>query len=237
MTMPLVFRQLMDPETSTYTYIVGDAATREIAIIDSVKEQIGNYRDLIQKEQWQLRYLLETHVHADHITANGLLMDSFPSAKVAAYAGAKLSCPFIPLQDGSRLQVGSVTILTLHTPGHTSDDLCYLVDENRLLCGDTLLINSCGRTDFQAGSSDLMFDSLQRIKNLDADILLYPAHDYNNRFVTNVAEQRKCNRLMGLTKAELAAELASWNLPPPRKIQESVPANLMCGRDRQPSPH
>jgi sulfur dioxygenase len=235
--MSLIFRQLQDAETSTYTYIVGDENTREVAIIDSVKEQFPEYKKLIQQEKWNVRYLLETHVHADHITANGLLMESFPNAKVAVFSGAKISCPFIPLDEGSRLQVGAVTILTLHTPGHTSDDLSFLVDGNRLLCGDTIIINSCGRTDFQAGSSDLMFESLQRIKNLDDNILIYPGHDYNNRFVTTVAEQQKCNRLMSLTKAELNAELASWNLPPPRKIQESVPANLMCGRDRQPSPH
>jgi glyoxylase-like metal-dependent hydrolase (beta-lactamase superfamily II) len=231
MTMALIFKQLVCPETSTYTYIVGDAATKEVAIIDSVREHFETYRKLIDSNDWTLRYMIETHVHADHVTANSRLKEAYPQAQIALYAKAPVKCSFMPLHDGDTLQVGSIIIQALHTPGHTSDDMCFLVDGDRLLTGDTLFINSCGRTDFQAGDASLMHASLQRLVALAPETLIYPGHDYNGRFVTSLNEQLIHNPLLKMDLQAFTQELASWKLPPPRKIKESVPANLTCGRE------
>lgn len=228
--MTLIFKQLREDETGTYTYIVGDAQTKEIAIIDSVRDHFERYRLMIQQEGWKLRYLLETHVHADHITAAGPLQDLFPEAQIGVYQGAGLKSPFLPLQDGTLITVGSIEIKVLHTPGHTTDDLSFLIDGNRLLTGDTMLINSCGRTDFQAGDSGKMHESLNRLARLAPDTLVYPGHDYQGRFVSSIQEQLTNNKLLSLNRDEFATELGSWNLAPPKRIKESVPGNLKAGR-------
>lgn len=229
--MGLIFKQLICPDTSTYTYFFGDPVTKEVAIVDSVREHFKTYQKLIDDHGWTLRYMMETHVHADHVTANSRLAESYPQARIALYAKAPVTCSFLPLHDGDTLKVGSIPVVILHTPGHTSDDLCFLVDGNRLLTGDTLLINSCGRTDFQAGDAVTMHKSLQRILALPQETLIYPGHDYNSRFVTSLAEQMANNPLLKLDQEAFVTELANWKLPPPRRIRESVPANLTCGRD------
>jgi glyoxylase-like metal-dependent hydrolase (beta-lactamase superfamily II) len=226
-----MFEQLFDPETSTYTFLVGDRQTREVALIDTVKEQADLYIQKIESQRLHLKYLLETHVHADHITANGILLKRFPEAKIAlAHTGVK--CEHLFINEQTVLKVGEISIQTFLTPGHTNDSATFLIDGNRLLTGDTLFIDSCGRTDFQAGSSVEMYKSLKKLVQLPPDTLVYPGHDYNGRFVTTIAEQLKTNKLLQMSEAEFCNELASWKLPPPRKIKESVPANLLCGTER-----
>ena len=227
----LIFEQFFDPDTSTYTYLVGDNASKEAALIDTVKEHADLYFAKLDSLGLKLVYLLETHVHADHGTANSLLANRFPNAKIAvAHSGVK--CEHTPLTDGMLLRVGNIEIKTLFTPGHTSDSVTFLVDGHRLLTGDTLFINSCGRTDFQAGSAVDMYQSLKKLAALPADTLVYPGHDYNSRFVSSIREQLETNKLLKLNEAEFCSELASWKLPPPKRIKESVPANLMCGADK-----
>ena len=228
--MSLVFQQLEDPETNTYTYLVGDSDTGECALVDSVREQFEFYKDLIEKNGWKLCYLIETHVHADHVTANALLKAQYPGVKIVLSSQTAATCDALHLQDGAVLHIGKIPVVCLHTPGHTPDSVSLLVDGNRLLSGDCLLINSCGRTDFQAGNSAHQFQSLKKLAALPGDTLVYPGHDYTGRYVSNIHEQRLHNLQMKHTSEEdFIADLASWKLPPPRKIKESVPRNLTCG--------
>jgi len=226
----IIFEQFIDLETSTYTFLIADPKTREAVLVDSVRENVESYKKRIQQLGLKLKYLLETHVHADHITGNALLQDAFPEAQVALSEKANVKFPHISLKDGSALSVGEIDIKTFETPGHTSESLCYLVDGNRLLTGDTMFIGSCGRTDFQAGDSKLMYQSLKRLAALPGETLVYPGHDYNKRWVSSISEQLLSNPLLAMSEAEFVAELESWKLPPPRKIKESVPANLLNGR-------
>lgn len=230
--MSIIFKQLFDPNTSTYTYIVGDKKTREVAIIDSVREHVETYVELIKAENWNLKYLLETHVHADHITGNNLLKNRFPSVEIVLHEKSNVECEITRVKDGDVLKVGEVSIEVLYTPGHTSESASFLIDNDRLLTGDTVLIGSCGRTDFQAGDNKAMFESLRRIAALPPDTLVYPGHDYNGRTVSTIAEERATNKQMKHTTLEaFTADLNSWNLPPPRRLAESVPANQRCGKE------
>jgi sulfur dioxygenase len=225
----LIFRQIFEPETSTYTYLVGDAQTREVALVDSVREHFPVYVDLIQRHKLKLSVLLETHLHADHITASSRLREAFSTAQIALSEAAQVSCEARRLRDGEEFRVGKIPVRVFWTPGHTNDDLSFLIDGNRLLTGDTFFINSCGRTDFQAGDSRRMYQSLSRLKVLPGETLLYPGHDYNQRRVSSLDEQLRTNALLAMTEEQFAAELASWKLNPPQKIKESLPANLRCG--------
>lgn len=226
----IIFEQYIDPETSTYTFLIADPQTREAALVDSVRENVSFYKKRVEELGLKLMYLLETHVHADHITGNALLQETFPKAQVGLSERANVKFPHIALADGSVLKLGEVEIKTLFTPGHTSESITFLVDGNRLLTGDTMFIGSCGRTDFQAGDSKLMYKSLKRIASLPPETLVYPGHDYNKRWVSSIAEQLISNKLLSMSEEEFVAELESWNLPPPKKIKESVPANLLNGR-------
>jgi len=226
----IIFEQYFDQDTSTYTFLIADPKTREAALVDSVRENVDSYKKRIEELGLNLIYLLETHVHADHVTGNGKLQDVFPSAKVGLSEKANVKFDHVLLADGSVLKVGDIEIKIFYTPGHTSESITFLVDGNRLLTGDTMFIDSCGRTDFQAGDSKNMYQSLQRLAALPADTLVYPGHDYNKRWVSSIGEQLVTNKLLRMSEAEFIAELNSWNLPPPRKIRESVPANLLNGR-------
>lgn len=229
--MNLYFRQFFEPDTSTLTYLIADTNTREAVLIDTVKSEVQTYVNEIRKNNFELKYLIETHIHADHITGNGLLQDFFPKAKIAISEPASIACEHIPLKDNTELQIGNVVIKALLTPGHTAESMCFLVDGNRLLSGDTLFINSCGRTDFQAGNSSQMHKSLQRLAKLPPETLVYPGHDYNRRLVSSIQEQTENNRLLKMPLPEFIAELESWKLPPPKYISVAVPANQNCGRE------
>lgn len=230
--MSTIFRQLFDPATSTYTYVVGDAQTKEVAIIDSVREQFSTYVELIEKEQWKVRYLVETHVHADHVTANNQLKNKFPNTEIVLHEKSNVICEVKKVKDGEVLKVGQKQLEFLYTPGHTSESMSVLFNKDRVLTGDTLLIGSCGRTDFQAGDNAAMFRSLKRLAALPPDTLVFPGHDYNGRTVSTIAEERATNKQMKHENLEaFAADLDSWKLPPPKRLAESVPANQRCGND------
>jgi len=226
----IIFEQFIDAETSTYTFLISDPKTRDAVLVDSVREHVGFYKKRVQELGLNLRYLLETHVHADHITGNAFLQEAFPEAQVGLSEKANVKFPHIALKDGSVLKVGEIEIKAFYTPGHTSESMTFLVDGNRLLTGDTMFIGSCGRTDFQAGDSKAMYQSLKRLAALPPETLVYPGHDYNQRWVSSIGEQLKTNKLLSMTESEFVAELEGWKLPPPRKIKESVPANLLNGR-------
>ncbi|RDB36501.1 MAG: MBL fold metallo-hydrolase [Spirobacillus cienkowskii] len=230
--MSCIFKQIQDPISFTYTYIIGDSKTKEVAIIDSVNENYTNYISIIQNNHWTLKYLIETHTHADHITAIKKIKKIFPNTKVLLSNKSLAQYEFTKVQDKDIFYVGDIEFMFFETPGHTTDSISVLINKNRLLTGDCLFIGSCGRTDFQNGNNKDMFNSLNKILLLDDDVLVYPGHDYNNRYVSNIQEEKITNKVLRLKKfEEFEAELNSWKLPPPKKIQESVPANIVGGID------
>lgn len=223
------FETFFHTETSTLTYLIACQETGEAALVDSVSEDASRYVERLTALGFRLRFLLETHLHADHVTAAGDLKRRYPGAELCLHESAPLQCPFTPLADEQTLSIGHIPVRVLYTPGHTSESVCYLVDASRLLTGDTLFIDSCGRTDFQNGSARALHESLKRLQGFPPDTLVYPGHDYKNRRVSSLGEQALTNRLLGLEASAFVAEVDGWNLPRPRHIDVALPANLRGG--------
>ena len=228
----MIFKQLFDPETATYTYLIGDPHAKEAVIIDPVNTHIDNYLKLLQELGLQLKYALETHVHADHITAGGLLRQRLGvQTAVSELCGAETAD--IQIQDGDIFTFGdNQQITAIATPGHTPGSISYLWRDH-LFTGDSLLIGGCGRTDFQGGDASALFDSItQRLFTLPDETLVYPGHDYQGRRVSNIIEERTTNpRLANKSRQQFIDIMANLKLPKPRLIEEAVPANLFCGLD------
>jgi glyoxylase-like metal-dependent hydrolase (beta-lactamase superfamily II)/rhodanese-related sulfurtransferase len=221
--------QLFDPASSTYTYVLFDQTTREALIIDPVDDQLE--RDLATLRQYGLNlvWTLETHAHADHITSAGQLAEH-TGAKTAAPAGCGITTAAVQLHDGEGLSFGGETLTTLHTPGHTAGSMSF-VWRNHVFTGDTLLINGCGRTDFQSGSAHEMYRSLTEVLfRLPEASLVWPGHDYQGRTHSTIGAEKAGNaRVAGKTLAEFEAIMQDLHLPKPRRIDEAVPANLTSG--------
>jgi sulfur dioxygenase len=224
-----MFKQMFDSASSTFTYLLVDEASREAVLIDPVASHIEDYIALINQHNYRLKYALETHVHADHITASGMLRERLGiKTGVSALCGAITAD--MQLNDGDTLQFGAQQIKLIATPGHTLGSISLLWNE-RIFTGDALLINGCGRTDFQGGDAGMLFDSITtRLFSLPDETLIYPAHDYNGKHVSTVAQEKASNkRIAGKTRAEFIAIMANLNLPKPSLIDIAVPANRMCG--------
>lgn len=228
----MIFRQLVDPETASYSYLLGDERTREALLIDPVLDQIERDATLLQELDLRLGWTLETHVHADHVTASGRLRERLGS-KVGVGARAGVHNADRALNDGDRLRVGDLNLDVRATPGHTAGCVTYLCPEACLaFTGDALLIRGCGRTDFQEGDAATLFRSVrERIFALPAATFLFPGHDYKGRTVTTVAEEKRFNPRLGLDRSleEFLALMAGLDLAPPRRIDVAVPANLASG--------
>ncbi len=190
----MIFRQYFDEITNSYTYAFGDSGTREMVFVDTVKEHLDFYKREINKNGWKLRYLCETHLHEDHITAAGALHERFTESKILVSQNAPRSCFGVRVSDNRQLVVGQIVFEFLHTPGHSPESLCILVNGSRLLTGDTLHIGSIGHSfeRNEAHASD-HFRSLQRLKHLALDTLIYPGHDLNGRTVSTLIEELKQN--------------------------------------------
>lgn len=228
----MIFKQLFDPETWTYTYFIADPTTKEAVLIDPVKSHIDEYIALLDEHGLKLKYSLETHVHADHITASGLLRQ-----KLGAETGVGQLCGAIgadlQLQDGDVLEFGGgEKIKVIATPGHTKGSVSFLW-RDRVFTGDSLFIGGCGRTDFQSGDAGALYDCItQRLFTLPDETLVYPGHDYQQRWVSSIMQERTTNpRLAGKTREEFIEIMNNLNLPKPRLIDEAVPANRYCGLD------
>ncbi|HEY9842929.1 MAG TPA: MBL fold metallo-hydrolase [Candidatus Obscuribacterales bacterium] len=226
----MIFRQLFDYETWTYSYLLADEASREAALIDSVNEQAERDTRLIKELGLELKYVLETHVHADHITGACRLKQQFPAALtvVSKFGGAE--CADILSDDGDSYRIGEIEIRVLATPGHTDGCVSYATD-GRVFTGDTLLIRGCGRTDFQQGDPGKLYDSItQKLFGLPDQTLVYPGHNYAGLTVSSIGEEKHFNpRLAGKSRQDFIEIMNGLNLPYPKKILESVPANLKCG--------
>jgi sulfur dioxygenase len=223
----MLVRQLFDRESSTYTYLLADPARGVAALIDPVREQVDRDLQLVGELGLRLELVLETHVHADHITAAGLLRDRTGARTCASSAGAP--CIDARLYDGDRLHLGRIAIDVLETPGHTDDGLSFVVD-GAVFTGDTLFVRGCGRADFQNGDAEELYDSIHRLFALPDATIVYPGHDYRGFASSTIGEEKRWNpRIAGKTREEFVAVMAALQLPPPAKIAEAVPANRACG--------
>lgn len=227
----MLFRQLFDQDTWTYTYLIADTQAKEAALVDPVLEQVERDLQLIQELDLQLKYSIETHVHADHITGTSKLRE-LTHCQGLVPAKAQVSCADYHLQDNEIIKVGNITIKAIATPGHTDCHFAYLVNDTHLLTGDALFIRGCGRTDFQSGDAGTLYDSImQRCFTLPDDTLVYPGHDYRGQTVSTIGEEKRFNpRLAQQNKTSFIEIMNNLNLPNPQKIMEAVPANQQCGK-------
>ena len=224
-----MFKQMFDKESSTFTYLIMDDENKEAVLIDPVISHIDDYIQELELLNCDLKYALETHVHADHITASGLLRDRLSiKTGVSELCGAPSAD--LQLNDGDMINFGSQQIKVIATPGHTSGSVSFLWND-RLFTGDALLINGCGRTDFQGGNASILFNSIMsKIFNLPDETLIYPCHDYNGHKVSCVGQEKAINpRLAGKSIEEFVTMMGNLNLPKPKLIDIAVPTNRMCG--------
>lgn len=229
----MIFRQLFDQSSSTYTYLLADERTREAILVDCVFEQ--HLRDLALIRELELKLVLsvETHVHADHVTGAWLMRDALGS-RIAVARASGATGHDVPLEPGDALQAGRLRFQARATPGHTDGCMTFVCAEAGLaLTGDALLIRGAGRTDFQGGDANRLFRSVrEEILSLPDSYLLYPAHDYSGRTVTSVWEENAYNPRLGalVNEADFVGYMANLGLPHPKKMDAAVPANLTCGR-------
>ena len=229
----LIFRQLFDPPSSTYTYLLGDSDSREAVLIDTVFEQARRDAALLGELDLRLRCTLETHIHADHVTGAWILKQQFGS-RIAVAEGSGAQGADRYLMQGDKVEFGPRNLEVRATPGHTGGCVTYVLDdESMAFTGDCLLIRGSGRTDFQQGDAHALYRSVHsQILTLPPDCLLYPAHDYRGLTVTSVAEERRFNPRLGadIGEADFAGYMENLHLPHPKQIDVAVPANLKVGR-------
>lgn len=221
--------QLFDTDSSTFTYILATQVGAEAVLIDPVDEHWERDLAHLRRLDLKLAYVLETHAHADHVTSAGKLRE-LTGAKAAVPSGCGIPPADIQLNDGDVLRFGSEEILVLHTPGHTGGSMSY-VWRNNVFTGDTLLINGCGRTDFQSGSADALFDSVtKKLFSLPDDMLMWPGHDYKGQVVSTIGWEKQHNaRLANLSREDFVQLMGELNLPKPKRIDVAVPANQNLG--------
>lgn len=224
----MMFKQLFDTTSSTYTYLLA-ADSGEAILIDPVYEQVERDLALLREHNLKLAWVLDTHVHADHVTGSNALKAA-TGAQSAVGDGCNASGFDHQLHDGDELRFGNEVVRVIATPGHTSGSISYAW-RDRVFTGDALLIGGCGRTDFQAGDANTLFHSItDKLFALADETLVYPGHDYNGRRVSSIGEEKALNpRLAGKSKEEFVAIMDGLNLPMPRLINIAVPANLVGG--------
>ena len=226
----MFIRQLFDRDTWTYTYLVADPESGFAAIIDPVREQYQRDALLIDELGFQLKYVLETHVHADHVTSSGKLRSRF-DAKVILHEASQAKCADILVKDGDILKLGEKKIKVLHTPGHTAADVTFQI-EGAVFTGDILFVRGTGRTDFQAGSNETMYRSvIGKIFSLPDETMIFPGHDYKGHTASTVGEEKAYNPRLGAGKdfESFSKIMDNLNLPAPARLAESLPGNLRCG--------
>lgn len=227
----MIFKQFFEKETSTYSYLLACEDTKQAILIDTVLSEVNLYIAELAKNNLKLIYTLETHVHADHVTAADALRQHLGSKSVV-YKDTGAMCSDLLVTDNTQINVGSIKVEIRHTPGHTNGCISYVVG-NRVFTGDALLINGCGRTDFQMGNASQLFDSIhQKIFSLPDDTLIYPGHDYNGKKVSTVREEKENNKRIGvnISKDDFVLIMSNLKLDYPSQIDVALPANLACGR-------
>ena len=225
----MIVRQLFDYETYTYTYLIASAKGREALLIDPVKGQLPLYLQLIKELDLKLVFAIDTHVHADHVTALGSLNQATECQTVMGEQ-SKAEGVTLHAKEGEVIKLDNLIIEPLYTPGHTDDSYSFLLD-NHLFTGDTLFIRGTGRTDFQNGNSEQQYDSLfNKLLKLPKETLVFPGHDYRGMTMSTIGEEIAHNpRLQVKSKQEYVELMANLNLPNPKFMDVAVPANLKGG--------
>ena len=232
-----IFRQLWDKESSTFTYLIADATTRDAVLIDPVLEHVERDAKLAEELGVRYAYFLNTHVHADHVTGSGLLKRKFPGTKsVLGLAGNDAATADVKLAHGEVLKFGHQEIELRSTPGHTQGCVSYVWrvagehDPLAVFTGDALLIRGCGRTDFQGGSAATLYKSVwEQILSLPPDTVVFPAHDYRGHTSSTVAEEAKLNPRLTKSEPDFIELMNNLKLDKPKLIDVAVPANRVCG--------
>ena len=226
----MIFRQLFERQSSTYSYLLGAERSREALLLDPVKEEVPRYLQLIEELGLNLVVAVDTHVHADHVTALGELQDHSGCATLMGEQSQAL-CVSHRVTDGEVLRLDGLELRALYTPGHTDDSYSFVMGD-RVFTGDTLLIRGTGRTDFQNGDPRAQYDSLfNKLLRLPEQTLVYPAHDYKGWTVSTIGEERAHNpRLQVSSEQEYVDLMNGLKLADPKLMDVAVPANLRCGR-------
>lgn len=225
-------KQLFDEESSTYTYLLWDPSTKDAILVDPVDIQVDRDLEAVKELGLNLVFGVNTHAHADHITGTYMLKKKVPHVKsvIAMSSGAKAD---LHIAAGDRIAFGHRYVSARSTPGHTNGCLSYVADdESFVLTGDALLIQGCGRTDFQGGSAETLYESIHtQLFTLPSECVVYPAHDYKGRTSSTIGTERESNPRLGVskTKEEFVEIMKNLNLDYPKKIDVAVPANMRCG--------
>ncbi|GAC1619984.1 MAG: hypothetical protein NVS9B10_01220 [Nevskia sp.] len=230
----MLFRQFFDAASSTYTYLLASGIGREAVIIDPVKEQAAQYLQAIEQLDLRLVRAIDTHTHADHITALGDLRDATGCVTIMGEY-SRAACVSTRVRDGERLNIDGFALQALYTPGHTSESFSFVLNPQQpqaVFTGDVLLIRGSGRTDFQGGDPEASWTSIvETLFKLPDATTVYPAHDYRGWTASSIGEEKRCNpRLAGRSKAEYVAIMRGLRLPDPKLMDIAVPANLACGQ-------
>ena len=225
----MIFKQVFDQKSSTYTYLIASAKGREAVIIDPVIEHVEKYINLLQELDLKLVKVIDTHIHADHITGASKLKKATNCSTIMGEHTPADAVEF-KVKDGEKVKIDQIEIKAIYTPGHTSDSYSFLMDKY-LFSGDTLLINGTGRTDFQNGSSEDAYNSLfNKLLKLPDDTLLYPGHDYNGRIVSTIGNEKKLNPRLQVNSADEYAEIMSkLNLSKPELMDSNIQSNIRLG--------
>lgn len=228
----MLFRQFFDSASSTYTYLIASAPGREALVIDPVKEQAAQYLTAIGQLGLKLVKAIDTHTHADHVTALGVLRERTGCVSVMGRY-TKAECVSATVADGDVLDVDGVRLEARYTPGHTDDSFSFVLrglGPGAVFTGDVLLIRGTGRTDFQNGDAGRSWDSIQGLFRLPGEMLVFPAHDYKGWTASTIAEEMRYNpRVAGRTRDEYIAIMQQLHLPSPKLMDVAIPANLACG--------
>jgi glyoxylase-like metal-dependent hydrolase (beta-lactamase superfamily II) len=225
----MIFKQVFDTKTSTYTYLIASAKGREAVIIDPVIDNVDDYIQLLKELNLKLVKVIDTHIHADHVTgATKLKQATNCTTLMGEHTPA--DAVEIKVKDNELIKIDDLKIKSLYTPGHTSDSYSFLLD-NYLFSGDTLLINGTGRTDFQNGSSKDAYNSLfNNILKLPEETLVYPGHDYNGKFSSTIGNEKKFNpRLQVKSVDEYIEIMSNLNLSKPEMMDSNVSKNIQLG--------
>ena len=225
----MLFRQLFDTKSSTYTYLIASAKGREALIIDPVEENVNEYVNHLKELDLKLVKVIDTHLHADHVTGASKLKNNTNCSTVMG-ENSPAETVDIRLKDEETIELDQLKIKALYTPGHTSDSYSFLMN-NYLFSGDTLLINGTGRTDFQNGSSKDAYNSLfNKLLKLPEETILYPGHDYNGKKFSTIGNEKKFNPRLQVDSVDQYIEIMSnLKLSKPKMIDTNVSRNLMLG--------
>jgi len=232
----MIFRPLFSFDTNTLTYILACEKTKEAVIIDAVDTEHERDVELLEQLGLKLKYALETHAHADHVTGGYLMCKKYPACKqvYSHHAGVTFTDNLVLVKENDEIHFGEMTLEVIETPGHTSGCISFVTkNKDKVFTGDAVFVRGCGRTDFQQGSSSTLFDSIQKVYSLPDTCSMYPGHDYKGFICSTIGEEKQYNKRMNalVNKQQFIDTMNSVKLAHPRYIDVALPRNLKGGRE------